>query len=98
MLFTCTRCFKGFKSKTLVDEHMRAEIICKTRDKASYEVDPSDGMDEDTVRQLKARKPGKSDAQDRQNDKAKWYEVYQILFPDEGVENFPTPCKYCTVP
>ncbi|KAF6820305.1 hypothetical protein CPLU01_12796 [Colletotrichum plurivorum] len=90
-LFTCMRCFKGFKSKELVDDHMRAEIICKTRDKASYEADPSDGMDQDTVRQLRARRPGKSDAHDRQSDHEKWYEVYQILFPEENVNNLPSP-------
>ena len=79
----CPRCFEGFKSEELLETH--AQRIC------DLTVSPySDKMSKDQMSQIK-----------RRNSKVEvtngWYEIYQILFPNEALPKSPFSGDLSTV-
>ncbi|KAF9877564.1 hypothetical protein CkaCkLH20_04699 [Colletotrichum karsti] len=86
-LFACKRCFDTFGSEKALDDHSRAAVACPLRDKKSHKMDPSAGMDQETEKRLRGRKQS-----NKQDDMAKWYDIYSTLFPGElDVNKLPSP-------
>lgn len=72
---------------------MRARKACVLQDESAHEADPGAGMDRETEKKIRSRKPGK------QSNVSRWYEIYSILFPDEvDIESIPSPCEYPIIP
>ncbi|OLN87335.1 hypothetical protein CCHL11_03672 [Colletotrichum chlorophyti] len=87
-LYTCERCFGHFKDKNALQSHVRAKEACTVREKGAREIDPGAGMNPETEKQLRSRKPCK---QSKKNEVERWYEIYHICFPDADIANLPSP-------
>ncbi|WQF81928.1 hypothetical protein CDEST_06942 [Colletotrichum destructivum] len=85
-VFTCSRCFEQFGEDEGLQKHVRARKACVLQDESAHEADPGAGMDRETEKKIRSRKPGK------QSNVSRWYEIYSILFPDEvDIESLPSP-------
>ncbi|KAJ0163209.1 hypothetical protein CTA2_3342 [Colletotrichum tanaceti] len=85
-LFTCSRCFEQFGDDEGLQKHVRAKRACVLQDESAHEADLGAGMDRETEKKIRSRKPGK------QSNVSRWYEIYSILFPDEvDIESLPSP-------
>ena len=49
-----------------------------------------EGFTKDQEKRLRSRKKTNADM----TDEDKWCEIYMILFPDDGENAIPSPCKF----
>lgn len=81
----CSRCLARFRGAAELLAHQRAAVSCEMR---------TDGFPEGTMLpsqeealRVKKRVPPNT------TEEARWNEVYLVLFPEEGADGLPTPCK-----
>ncbi|KAH7395480.1 hypothetical protein BKA64DRAFT_59994 [Cadophora sp. MPI-SDFR-AT-0126] len=77
----CPRCWCEFDTLTNLEDHIKAENICKKRDSGH----PPKGITAEQERILRSRK--KSPA--GQSEEERWMEIYQLLFPNEPCPTSP---------
>ena len=76
--FVCARCSKGFETKKILQEHLKApvEFMCDPADP-----DPEDGIDSTTAKRIidRRRKSSGSTEQDQ------WNDLWLLVFPDDSI-------------
>ena len=80
----CVRCWHSFKTSEECEEHQRAPQACETRSRVI-----ADGYDRDQERLLRSKKKPAV----VQSESDKWKQVWKTLFPEDGDNDIPTPCK-----
>ena len=80
----CVRCWDSFKTLEEHEEHQRAPQVCQIKSRAI-----ADGCDRDQERLLRSKK--RSAAIKSESDK--WKQVWKTLFPEDGDDDIPAPCK-----
>ncbi|KAI0139620.1 hypothetical protein F4776DRAFT_597067 [Hypoxylon sp. NC0597] len=80
--YRCDRCLSGFKNRSDLHQHSRADPPCDKRD---FDAD-SDTIDESQKAQIQKKPRGVSDEQ-------KWNEIYRIIFKLDSATEIPSP--YC---
>lgn len=71
------------KDQLELKTHLRAETSCELR-----ESEPAEGFGNDVYERLKRRKRCSPD----QSMEARWTEIYRLLFPNDELDETPSPC------
>jgi hypothetical protein len=81
--YKCPRCNLGCNSDKELEDHLRADELCKKSNMVREE-----GIDQDTERKLRERKKHNSG----QTETQRWIEIYLLLFPAANKDAIPSPC------
>ncbi|KAL2179764.1 uncharacterized protein P884DRAFT_267444 [Thermothelomyces heterothallicus CBS 202.75] len=73
----CPRCFDHFDKSELLQQHVRAQVPCKLREKSFH------AITEEQEKQLRTR------AKPNCSEEDKWGEMYRTIFPDD--KKIPSP-------
>jgi hypothetical protein len=84
--YACSCCHGRFMKKGDLESHLRLGNNCSPSTDVGCDYDGFDQRQQSVLRLKKNRQQSTEDQ--------KWYEVYQILFPNDDPSQHPTPCKF----
>jgi len=82
----CPRCWEPFRGEGFYRQHLQQDPPCVVEAVQRNMLDGFTKEQEEMLRSRRRVRPGTGPAD-------KWREIYMILFPDDNVDNIPSPCK-----